>query len=186
MLLLNLSLHIIADLLRCPLQWIVNSILREESQSDHLYNPKFEDYALDDVCVVLHHYAPRGLSFWKSSGNSDYLVGIGVVLNQLKDVGLSVNCFVADATEDYLLDLRRSYTEVKFFATEGMRYDFFSYIQTTSLIDTSNCKYYCMFNDNVDYQSNIELGMTFEPLLYIGSVYYVSSSSKKLYALLSY
>ena len=148
-------MYLIADLLRCPLQWTVNFVSRKDPEKDNSIRQKFDDCMLDDVCVVLHHYAPRGLSFWKSAGGADYFVGIGIVLEQLKDAGLSVNCFVADATDDYLLDLRRRFREINFITTEGRKYDFFSYMQASSLIDTSNCKYYCMFNDNIDYQSNI-------------------------------
>lgn len=155
MLLLCLCMHVIADLLRCPLQWAVDFFIRKESEKENSVRQKFDDCMLNDVCVVLHHYAPRGLSFWKTTGGTDYLVGVGVVLTQLKDAGLSVHCFVADASEDYLLELRHRFSEINFITTEGRKFDFFSYIQAPSLIDASDYKYYCMFNDNVDYQSNI-------------------------------
>lgn len=148
-------MHVIADLLRCPLQWTVNFFGRKEPEKENSVRQNFDDCVLNDVCVVLHHHAPRGLSFWKSAGGADYLVGVGVVLEQLKDTGLSVNCFVADASEDYLLELRHRFSEINFIATAGNKYDFVSYLKAPNLVDTSNCKYYCMFNDNVDYQSNI-------------------------------
>lgn len=148
-------MHLIADLLRCPLQWTVNFVGRKGQKKENFVPQNFDDCVLNDVCVVLHHHAPRGLSFWKSAGGADYLVGVGVVLEQLKDTGLSVNCFVADASEDYLLELRNRFSEINFIATAGNKYDFLSYLKAPKLADTYKCKYYCMFNDNVDSQSNI-------------------------------
>lgn len=152
---LRLCFHVFTDLFRCPFQWAVNFVFRKGTKKENLVHLNFDGSMLDDVCVVLHHYAPRGLSFFKSAGGRKYLVGIGIVLEQLKDTKLSVNCFVAEATDDYLLELKRNFKEVNFIPSKGKKYDFFSYIQASSLIDSFNCKYYCMFNDNIDHQSNV-------------------------------
>ena len=148
-------MHMFADLFRCPLQWVVNFVYKKERNEENSVCSNFDNCMLNDVCIVLHHYAPRGLSFWKSAGSVSYVVGIGIILDQLKDASLSVNCFVADASEDYLMELRNRFIDINFIATKGSKFDFYSYIQASKLINTANCKYYCMFNDNVDYQSNI-------------------------------
>jgi hypothetical protein len=155
LLLIRLCIHILGDLFRCPLQWAVNLVCSSAPKQEGSILKNLDSCVLNDICIVLHHYAPRGLSFSKSAGGADYFVGVGVVLDQLKDQGLSVNCFVADATEDYLLKLKHRFPKFNFIATEGKKYDFFSYLKAPDIAASNDYKYYCMLNDNVDYKSNI-------------------------------
>ena len=141
--------------MRCPLQWAISVAWISLGKEEEISFYKSRDCELNDVRIVLHHYAPRGLSFWKTAADGDHFVGIGTVLKQLNDTGLIVTCFVADAAEGYIQELRRRFGGVIFWPSVGRKYDFYSYLKTPYLEETDSCKYYCMFNDNVDCQSNI-------------------------------
>ena len=155
MLLVELFKRILFDFVRCPLQLIFNFFCYTvPSTTTNFRVNRMGIESIEDVCILLHHYAPYGIKYEKRFKEKIHVVGIGAVLHQLRHSGLQVNCFVADADADYFATLQSTFSFVNFINTSGEKYDFRSYLNAPTLVN-EGCSYYCMFNDNVGYESDI-------------------------------
>ena len=109
---------------------------------------------LNDVLVVVHHFAPNGIKYQKNCLNRNHKVGVGIIFEQLNSLDIEVHCLVADSDDTYFESLQLQFPNIKFHKTNGEKYDFPSYFYGVRFRKESH-NYYCMFNDNVDVKSDI-------------------------------
>ena len=113
----------------------------------------------EEVCIIIHHYALRGLRSRKIIGNKKYLLGLENILIQAELLKIKCHIYVADSEDNYFFHLESRFPSLKFLRTNSSCYDFGSYVQAAKKemkSKESKIKYYCMMNDNIDLNSDLK------------------------------
>ena len=151
---------LIYDLIFFPLQYAINFFYQNNNEdSKYIINGSGTHVNPEEVCIIIHHYALRGLRSRKIIGNKKYLLGLENILTQAELLKIKCHIYVADSEDNYFFHLESRFPSLKFLRTNSSCYDFGSYVQAAKKemkSKESKIKYYCMMNDNIDLNSDLK------------------------------
>ncbi len=147
------------DLFRCPVQFFLN-LFSSRFFTSPMHSVRDIDFSNSEdlsLGIVIHHYAPYGMSFKKKMSCNVYDVGLGHLLGQVNQCAYPSICYVADGSESYIQSLSRQFERIRFVPITGKYFDFLSYFSGASFFQKKlQPNYIAFFNDNIQENSDLE------------------------------